>query len=366
MNRKKQPGYVLVFSLMVIALLVVLATSMMNQSRVHVRYARTILDREKAKMLAWSGVQIAMSQLANMGEEEKKDEKKRDQQKADPKEQAKQTLITLLPVLNNWQTFSLTPKKDGVRGEIKICLMCEEGKIDLNQLIDFEKSKFVNEGSKEKDYKKVMKEVFEKIKKVLGGEDLLKSLEKYLKERKTRFYDPTELLSIEEFKIFEDKIFYEPGSIVRDDRGQVKQTVYLNDIFTLWSFQRELNPWLLSNSLKVLLDLKIKKEDDAQLQDEALKKTLQKFELNLAFPKGWNDLLAPFYGKKFEQLPQEIRKTMTTKFEPSVFSVLSYGTVGGVTQKLFVVLERKKSSQTVSSGKSSTSFEFSAKKFYWL
>ena len=52
----------------------------------------------------------------------------------------------ILPTLNRWQEFDLKEKVDGVDGQIKVCLMCEEGKINLNRIIDFEKGTFDGDG----------------------------------------------------------------------------------------------------------------------------------------------------------------------------------------------------------------------------
>ncbi|MFC1845564.1 hypothetical protein ACFLX2_00375 [Candidatus Dependentiae bacterium] len=371
-DRAQQPGYVLIFTLMLITLIVALVTSMANKSSVHSFYLKTMIDREKAKMLALSGVQIAVSQLATMHESSepeveaqvaKQEEKKEDSSQ----EEAKNFLINLLPVLNRWQTFNLTQKNDAITGKINVCIGCEEGKIDLNQLFDFVKKEFVNQGKKEKDYRKFMEEVFGKIQEIVGGDGLFDKFENFLKERQTELYDPTELLTIKEFDRFKDKIFFEPETISSEDKVQVKQTIYLNDIFTLWSFQQELNPWLLSHSLKIMLGIKEEeKKEEREQEEKRLQKTLEEFKVEAKWPNSWNNMLKPLYGIDFDSLPKEMKTAMGTKFEPTVFSVLSYGTVGDVTQKLFMILERIKSPKTEQTGKGKSSFEFRARKFYWL
>jgi len=368
-QRAQRPGYVMVFSLMMIAIIIVLITAVVDRSRVHVHYMKTIIDREKAKSLAWSGVQVAMSQLATMHQSKKEDAAARTEKEAadkkkktDVQQEAKQFITTILPRLNRWQSFKLTKKNDGITGSIKICIGCEEGKININQLFDFQKKQFINEGAKQKDYKKIMQQFFAKIKEVVGGDKLFKTFEKFLKERENKLYDPTELLSIKEFKRFNKNIFYTPDDVASSDKKEVKQTIYLQDIFTLWSGTRELNPWLFSHSLKVLLGLKTDAKGIGTQEEKKLQEAMKQFKLPMTWPNSWDTMLAPLYGKKFDHLSKEMKSLITTKFEPKVFSVLSYGTVGDVTQKLFIILERKKSS---SSGNDAT-VEFSAKKFYWL
>jgi len=381
-RKTEQPGYVLVLSLMIIALVVAIVTSLADRGGVHARYLQLVINREKAKILAWSGVQIAMSQLAHAGDlpepKEGATPEKKDKEgaKQDSNGQAKQTVVTLLPILNNWQTFRLKKKNDGVKGQIKVCISSEEGKINLNHVFDFKKKKFLNEGAKtlrqaqgrrQIDYKKYFQELFKTIGNIAGMGNLFGPFEKFLKARQTKLQDVTELLTIKEFESFRDNIFYQPDDAqVTDETGKLKQTIYLQDIFTLWSFQKELDPWFLSHSHKVLFGLKEKKQEGKFPDEKKLQEKLKNFSTNMEFPKGWDQLLAPIYGKKFDVLPKEMRAALGGKFEPRLFSVLSYGTVGGVTQKMLVILKRVQTTSKDSTGKSVTSFEFSAKKFYWL
>mgnify|MGYP003353042994 CR=1 FL=1 len=42
----------------------------------------------------------------------------------------------VFPFLNRWRTFSFEEKRDGFAAELKVCLVCEEGKINLIQGIE--------------------------------------------------------------------------------------------------------------------------------------------------------------------------------------------------------------------------------------
>lgn len=367
----QQSGYILIITLLIITLVTALVTSMANKSSVHSRYLKIIMDREKAKELALSGVQIAMSQLATMHKlpeaEKSLTQKNENEKKEDGSlEQSKQFLSKLLPVLNRWQQFILTEKNDGIKGQIKICIGSEEGKIDINQIFDFAEKKFINQGEKENDYRKYIEEVFAKIQEILGGDNLFDKFENFLKERQNGLYDPTELLTVAEFSLFKNKVFFNPDNVSSENEEQVKQTIYLNDIFTLWSFQRELNPWLLSHSVKMLIGIKEEKKESLEQEEKKLKKTLEEFKTELKWPDSWNVMLKPLYGIDFDRVPKEMKMVMGTKFEPNIFSVLSYGTVGNVTQKLFIVLEKIKSSNKEQTSDDKSSFEFRARKFYWL
>jgi len=79
----------------------------------HSKYVRSQINQEQAKLLATSGITIALSGL---------------------------TEKTLLPHLNRWQTFHLTKDIDGVDGTIYICISSEDGKLNINKAFDFDKN----------------------------------------------------------------------------------------------------------------------------------------------------------------------------------------------------------------------------------
>ncbi|MGA9531041.1 MAG: hypothetical protein WBQ73_04095, partial [Candidatus Babeliales bacterium] len=54
----------------------------------------------------------------------------------------------------------------------------------------------------------------------------------------------------------------------------------------------------------------------------------------------WNTQLYPLYKKKNTELNPMVLSFFAQKFAPTIFSVLSYGTVGKVTVRLLCILER--------------------------
>ncbi len=76
MKNNHQSGFVIPLTLMLIAVAMVLITSIYQKGSIFVPFISTMMQREQAKMLALSGVQVAMSQLATASEA--KDEKKKD------------------------------------------------------------------------------------------------------------------------------------------------------------------------------------------------------------------------------------------------------------------------------------------------
>lgn len=328
--------------MMILALAMVLASFMINRSTIFFPLAQTAIDREKAKELAMGGLQLASSQLAyaDVVEKEeskapaKKDDNKKDEQaEASGKgtAQSRQMLKKLVPVLGRWQTVKLDAVKDGIDGEIKICIMSEDGKINLNELYDFQKHAFVGNDKEREELKKALQEVFSGIKKAAGSEELFDALEAFLKERDDKLRDITELLTIKSFASFRNDIFYSPDH--QSSSSKEKKPLYLTDIFTLWSQKKSIDPWLLSYSLRTILDL-------PEIDSGAIPEALKKFKGSYTWPAEWNDSLSKVYKKDFNSLPKGIATLFGLTFGPETFSVISYGTVGQITHRLFAIVER--------------------------
>jgi len=381
----KKPGFVLVFTIVLIALLMILAIKIMDTSRVYRFYTSTMIDRENAKILAFSGLQIGITQLAIV--EEKTKSKKESTTKEMSSQvsksdswtlnEAKEFIKNVFPLLNRWQIFALNYEKYGVDGIIKICLGSEEGKIDINEYFDFKNHKFIGEGKGvSEDFKFFFKNLFKEINKFIKGKDLFKKFESYLskpkefeqflKNRQNRLYDPTEFLNLKGFEAFKDIVFFRPFDFVNSkneekDEAGIRRDIYWTDIFTVWSGTNKVNPWLFSNSIKKLFGLKFKEEEKIGAIKQKISDLIKYFKLNLSWPDDWDRIFETLYGMKYNSLPKWVTSRISTTFEPKIFSVLSYGTVGNVTQKLFVVLERKK----IQKGKKIV-IEFDIKKIYWI
>ena len=100
----------------------------------------------------------------------------------------------------------------------------------------------------------------------------------------------------------------------------------------------------------------------AQIQDVAERKKgvaqwLKQFKLKSQWQTDWNKLLKPLYGKEFNSIPKSLQPFLSGTFEARVFSILSYATVGRVTQRLLAIVERP------ATGDSS---DMTIKKVYWL
>src|SRR5579859_3407887 len=151
MIQHNKPGYILVLTLMILAIAIVITTQLFNQGTVHSVYANTVVEREKAKQLALGGIQVAMSVLTP---KESSEQKTDETAQAEPKDEKRSQLKKLLPALNRWLTFDLKEDIDGIDGQLKICISCEQGKLNLNTIYDFKKKKFVGQDQLKGDMKK--------------------------------------------------------------------------------------------------------------------------------------------------------------------------------------------------------------------
>jgi len=355
----------MIFTLIMISLLTMLVTYMANRTIPYVSYTSTLIDREKAKLLALGGIQMGLSRLAWAAADEKKEKSNtKTGKKEQPEEKDKRFLQTILPYLNRCHKFSLTKEKDGINGEIHLIISCENGKLNINEIYDFDKHVFVGKGSKNgQDYEKIMEAFFKDLEKKGGGKELFKSFSRFLKNRKYKLNDVTELLEIKAFEHFKNRIFYEPPSHREEKKSeeQKKPIFYLTDIFTVWSGRKDIQPWLLSDSMCGLLNLDTAKTDDIEKRTKKIKKSLEQFTIKTTWENDWNKKLTSVYGKNFNIVPKFIKPILATRFGPTVFSVLSYGKVGEVTQRFLAIVEKGKPSQE-QDGRANVTI----RKLYWF
>lgn len=372
------------------SLATVLVSYVFTSGSIHVPFIKTMIDREKAKQLALGGIQIAISQLSqevDTQQDAKEPQAAKPDQpekpKLSPEDQANKKLFeTIMPELNRWQRFPLSQDVDGIDGQIKICLVSEEGKININALYDFKKHAYKGTQAQQEISKVLLRETFKSI----GKEDLFEQFEKYLKDRSYRLDDVTELMSIKGFEAFKNNIFYQPPALknVQAKSSQVsaaqfdqadaqepgdqtsgakkgKKKVYLTDIFTVWSGKFSVDPWLLSDSLCGLLGVKRAERGDIEGRKQAVEQIAKEFKSTFQFPADWKKYFEPLYGTDFKSLSKGVEFILNTKFEPKIFSVLSYGSVGSVTLKMLAILQREKTTKD-----KRIAYSVTIKKIYWL
>ena len=338
-----QPGYILAITLAFISMLMFLGAYVASKGLVFGAYSKITINRQKAMQLAEGGIQLAMSQIAGepMPKATEKEQPKEQPAKGaqagktteQPASDGKQLLKTLLPIFNKTQNFTLKQSIEGVNGTITLLIGSEEGKININAMYDFDKHKFVGEGAAQNDMKKVMQEVFNALKERTSA-DLFAEFEKFLKERKYPLNDVTELLSIKGFDVFKNEIFED----VQAAKDQKKPKIFLADLFTVSAPRAQIEPWFLSDSLLALLNLKRDKEKST---DDLLKNYKDRSD----WKNDWAKTLKPLYNVDFSALPKGIASLFNPTFAARFFSVLSVGTVGGVSVRLLAIVERAKSNE---------------------
>lgn len=354
-HTQSSSGFILIVVLSLISLSIILVTYINNKSSGYIPFARLAVERQKAHALAYGGIQLALSQLSTAAQGTQK-------AKPTPLDHAKELLMTLLPIQNQWQAFKLKNKEDGFDGELQICIVCESGKIDINQIYNFKTKKFVGEGSKTGDYKKIMQALFEKIGQRVQAGDLFKPFEKFLKERSYQVQDVTELLTIKEFEVFKNLVFYEPSLSNKTEKNEPKnQKVFLTDLFTVWTRKATVIPWLVSSSLGSVLNLQPIKPE--MIKDKkAIEERLKNFAIKTDWTaQTWDAQIMPFNGVAFKSLPEFSTTLFNNAFEPTIFSVLSYAKIGTITQRLLAIVQRDESMQ-----QDDTAFGVKILKLYWL
>ena len=187
----KQRGFVLIFTLVIMSLVTILTQQLMQSTFVGSYFTSTAVGREKAKILALGGINLAMAQLAPPIKKQKL--ATTEEKAGDPKETAKRDLVkVLVPNLNKWQEFELSEDIDGVDGSIKFCITSEEGKININEAFDFQKAEF------KKEIQILLQSLA--IKGKLAKGVILKKLTEFFKSRKRKLDDISELIEIPEFQ----------------------------------------------------------------------------------------------------------------------------------------------------------------------
>ncbi|MCL5875164.1 MAG: type II secretion system protein GspK [Candidatus Dependentiae bacterium] len=340
-------GYILLLVVMIISLLSLMATYI--ALRVHTYYPAMSYPQTKAQahLLALGGVHVGMAQLVDFFAAKKDKEVDSQQKKANPDEESKQFLTKLLPKLNQWQTFPLEKNIEGVAGSIKICISSEDGKLDLNQLWDFKNDQFAFE--KQENKKKLFQDLFSHIEKVSKKADLFTSLQKMFKTRGYVFNDVSELLMIQEYQKFANHLFYEPIDTKEE------APVCLADIFTIWTGKQKLSPWLFSSAWQRILDLK-------SVKNSSVEQALKEFKKNTQWTLSWDKTVSLLYEKNFNSLPKNMDLLFEAKFEPKIFSVLSYGIFDKTTDKVLAILELATTKEKDGAQK----IEVKVRKLYWL
>ena len=333
---KKQPGFILIFAFVFLALITLLTEQLLRGVFVGTSFIKAMHEREHAKLAVYSGLNLALAQLSEH-------DYTLDSQATTPagtapvkKTDGNQTEVQLflqniLPHLNRWQVFDLDEKKDSAAMHIKICISCEDGKININEVFDFDKQVMRPEASS-------LIKGLEIRGKVAAGAIYTK-LEEFFIQRKKKVHDISEFYEISEFK--ELDIFYRPPEIPakKTDKYEANKTVALQDIFTIWS-SGQLDAMMLSDGMCTLLGLRRPLANDAQLLKDKFKQLITTFDPAVYANQDelWK-ILEPIYLQK-PRILADMQGLFSKQFGPAVYSVLSYGRVGSVEQRLLAIVKK--------------------------
>jgi len=346
-NKQNSQGFILPLAMIIIFSITAVLIKLMTRISVSLPLKTMVLEREQAKQVALMGVKIIQAQLSGCVKEEK-------EKQAWTKE--------FLTTLNTWQTFTLQEKTDGIEGSVKIYVSSEEGKIPINALWDFKNKKFIDKNIV--DVKELLGSVMltqqggnKKDEENSGNSSssILEALEKILKTVNDPLEDITQLLSEASFRRLsptspDDTLFapMQPSSII------------LGDLFTVARTEPTIQPLLFSSSVKAIFGLQ-QTNTDKEKRAEELKNLVDKLKDSVDWSNQWNDLVAKSYGKTYDKLSTVLTKTFNPAVGASLkslISVVSYGKVGNVTQKVLAVL-----SQELDSNKC---VMYNIRKLYWL
>lgn len=335
-------GYILPLTMIIIFSISAVIVRLLVRSTAMVPVRKMVLEREQAKQLALMGVTVVQAQLTGQIKTAKEKQKF-----------YKQMLLNL----NRWQTFALQEEVDGIDGQIQIYMSCEDGKIPLNALWDFEKKKFVP--SDKIDVKKLLAHVgFGQRGSKKQERFLVDELERVLKNYEYPLEDVTQLFDDTYFKGLAAQWLPSPPRQQEEQPGAVPQIEpLLSDFFTVERTDATIQPLFLSASVKDVFELN-QAPSDVKQYEEDVQKIMSSLKDSIDWKTQWNALLSKPYGQPYEKLLPAFSKLFNTAVGASVISVVCYGNVGAVTQKVLAIL-----SQNI---EQDGRVMYNIRKLYWL
>lgn len=338
MHIKKQ-GYILPLAIIIIFSISAVLVRLLTRTTAMIPVKRMVVEREQAKQLALMGVTLVQAQL-NAPMKTEKDKKAFYEQ--------------LLLKLNRWQTFTFKEDVDGLDGQLQLYISSEDGKIPLNALWDFEKKKFV--AADKVDVKQLLGNVGFKQRGAKQQERaLVDELERVLKKYDHPLEDITQLFDDSYFKGLAAQWLPTPPK--KEDKEPEKGQALLSDFFTVERADATIQPLLFSTSVKEVFELTQAPADEKKYEED-IKKITGSLKDSINWQAQWNDLLSKPYGQKYEKLTPAFSKLFNNAVGASLISVVCYGNVGTVTQKVLALLAQN----TQQDGR----VMYNIRKLYWL
>lgn len=351
-----QKGYILPLTFSIVSGLVVLMTYIFARGSFFISYGGVARNTNKATYLAYGGLEIARAQLASAHvatQEVAQSDDKKPAPKPDP---LKQFMLATLPTLNRFVEYPLVKALDGIDGKIRVCVMAEEGKLDINAIYDYTKRTFTLLKETPEKSKMLMEQISKRIEEITGAKNIYKGLEKFLGDRTYPLLDVTELLAIPEFKVFAQRVYYKPST----EKDQ-KPTMYLTDLFTIDSKKKTVSPWLFSESVRLALGMNPQNDKPTQERAKKVTEWLKNAKSDTITSTNWKQIIHNLYDIKEEEVSKDFFVLYDASSEPRIFSVLVEGIVGTITVRLYAIVERVKAGD-----KNSSDYDVKIRKLYWI
>lgn len=332
----KKNGFILPLVVILIFSISALLIRLMTRATMLAPLERMALEREQAKQLAMMGITLVQAQLALPMKEEK--------EKQDFYKQ-------LLSLLNHWQTFNLKEDVDGIEGKIDLYVSSENGKIPLNALWRFKEKKFVAP-PQGVDVKKLLANVLFAGKGSQKEQPVTERLEAFLKKQEQPLEDLTQVWADKDFNAL--AVHWFPPREV--EKEQESGAIYFGDFFTVAHDDTKLQPPFFSAAVQQMLGMK--PVEDKEKYNEGIKKLAEGLKEKVTWQQQWDPLLGQLYGVTYAKLPEDAKKLFSDQVGASLISVVSYGNIGTITQKVFAFL-----AQTVDAD---GTVRYVIRKLYWL
>lgn len=340
----KQQGYILVLTMLLVFMATVLVTRLLKRSFAEIQLKQLVIEREKAKVLALSGVSIVQEELFYLLDEKQK--KNSNGEKTVEKEFNQR----FLELSNQWKTYEFQEKRDGIEGTLQLYVSCEDGKIPLNTLFDFEKKVWKKDNGY--DIPKLLSGIsLQHGSKNKEQKQLSQELARVLKKRGKPLEDLSQLFTDTYFK----RIALHSFPDVTKEKDDKKLFMY--DVFTVAHDRSTIQPVFLSSDIKKAFGMKPLPREQGE-REKKIKKVIANLQEQNKWDTVWDRTLAELHGSSYSKLSSALTKFFDEAVGATTISVLSYGKIGGVTQKIYALLERSKSDDSRVS--------YVVRKLYWL
>ncbi len=360
MIRKAQHGYILLLTTFIIATCLLLISIVVSRVATYKQLTRSYTEKEIARLIARSGIDIAMSQLTIFIQDKQEEKQATKKDVTQPNDQSKQEETEkkdqesaadfILKNLNKWQTFDLEDKYEGLEATCEVYITSEQGKINLNNLYDFKEKKFRQLGTL--DGKKVLEFLTERLKPIFDAEqkkvDLANLIEQAFQKNNGPLEDISQLAQGNNGIVIYNRLF--PSKEESD-----KITFF--ELFTT-SQAKGIHPLVLTPSITLIAGFKKPGKDSKEKPtNEQIDNIINK-QIN-DWKAEWDNVLSKIYGQNYDSIPETIKSLFANKFEPNLFFVVSYGKVGSVTEKVAALIEKNQTGTNKNE-------PFIIRKLYWL